>query len=113
VPIWLPSQPLSWFKYLVFLLLSIALASFLRAVLDVFLQQNAVVQFQHLQVNAADEGKVTAPSAYLHSERRTRPSDRRSVYSRKSCWSVSLFTHGRVAMGAQIGQGTSAQSQRD
>src|SRR5213075_2615100 len=34
--------------------------SFLRAVLDVFLQQNAVVQFQHLQVNAADQGKVTA-----------------------------------------------------
>jgi len=33
--------------------------SFLRAVLDVFLQQNAVVQFQHLQVNAADQGKVT------------------------------------------------------
>src|SRR5881394_1265253 len=34
--------------------------SFLRAVLDVFLQQNAVVQFQHLQVNAADQRKVTA-----------------------------------------------------
>jgi hypothetical protein len=34
--------------------------SFLRAVLDVFLQQDAVVQFQHLQVNAADQGKVTA-----------------------------------------------------
>jgi hypothetical protein len=34
--------------------------SFLRAVLDVFLQQNAVVQFQHLQVNAADQGKVTS-----------------------------------------------------
>src|SRR6266478_7115523 len=33
--------------------------SFLRAALDVFLQQNAVVQFQHLQVNAADQGKVT------------------------------------------------------
>ena len=28
--------------------------SFLRAVLDVFLQQSAVVQFQHLQVHAAD-----------------------------------------------------------
>jgi hypothetical protein len=34
--------------------------SFLGAVLDVFLQQNAVVQFQHLQVNAADQLKVTA-----------------------------------------------------
>jgi hypothetical protein len=47
--------------------------SFLRAALDVFLQQNAVVQFQHLQVNAADGGMVTVSSAYLHSEQRTQP----------------------------------------
>ena len=33
--------------------------SFLRAVLDVLLQQNAVVQFQHLQMNAAEQRKVT------------------------------------------------------
>jgi hypothetical protein len=33
--------------------------SFFEALLDVFFQQNAVVQFQHLQVNAADQGKVT------------------------------------------------------
>ena len=46
---------------------------FLRAVLDVFLQQNAVVQFQHLQVNAADEGKVTdgvGESQFIKSSRR-------------------------------------------
>src|SRR6266508_3794186 len=33
-------------------------------------------------------------------------SDRRSAYSRKSCWSVNWFTHGRVAAAAKIGQGT-------
>jgi len=32
-------------------------------------------------------------------------SDRHSVYSRKSCWSVRLFTHWIVTAAAQTGQG--------
>src|ERR1044072_6457224 len=36
-------------------------------------------------------------------------SERHSAYSRKSCWSVRWFTHGRVAAAAQIGQRTTTE----
>jgi hypothetical protein len=61
-------------------------------VLDVFLQQNAVVQFQHLQVNAADGGMVTVSSAYLHSEQRTQPEMFKVKYPSIGMGSVAAST---------------------
>jgi hypothetical protein len=40
---------------------------------------------------------------HLFGKRGLRP---RSAYSRKSCWSVNWFIHGRVAAAVQTGQGT-------
>jgi len=46
--------------------------SFLRAVPNVFLQREPVVPFQHLEVNAADPGKVTTLCRWRSRSRRGR-----------------------------------------